>query len=129
MNLTGESFLFAPSCLGLAAYVLLAHLYIADIQAIYKLAILYHYILNMSIFYTVIGSISCIYGFYIPIRYIIIYKQKSDYKSRFLSCIRYELSFCLSIYYRYNITFPSYNLKYFSKVIFLFFVIIFYIFY
>ena len=83
MNLTGELSNIAPPCLGLAAYVLRAHLYIADIQAIYKLAILYHYILNMSMIYTIIGSISCIYGFYISIRHIIIYKQKSDYGSRF----------------------------------------------
>nr|DAY87970.1 MAG TPA: hypothetical protein [Caudoviricetes sp.] len=33
--------------------------------------------------YTIIGSTPCIYGFYMSIRNIIIYKQKSDYNSRF----------------------------------------------
>ena len=83
MNLTGEWSYIAPSCLGLSAHVLRAHLYIADIQAIYKLAIIYHYIKYMSMIYTFIGSISCIYGFYMSIMHIFIYKQKSDYKSRF----------------------------------------------
>ena len=85
MNLTGELSNTAPSCLGLAAYVLRAHLYIADIQAIYKLAILYHYIKYMSIIYTVIGSISCIYGFYISIRHILYINKKATMKAAFLS--------------------------------------------
>ena len=37
----------------------------------------------MSMIYTFIGSISCVYGFYMTIKHIFIYKQKSDYKSRF----------------------------------------------
>ena len=83
MNLTGELSNTAPSCLGLVVHMLRAHPHITIIYKLYKLAILYHYIKYMSIIYTIIGSISCIYGFYIYIRHIIIYKQKSDYKSRF----------------------------------------------
>ena len=80
----------APSCLGLSVHVLRAHLYIADIQAIYKLAILYHYIKYMSIIYIAIGSISCIYGYYISIKHIIIYKQKATIKAAF--CVIYAIA-------------------------------------
>nr|DAL06762.1 MAG TPA: hypothetical protein [Caudoviricetes sp.] len=56
----------------LGCYLLRAHLHITTIYKLYKLAILYHYILNMSIIYGCIDSIYCIYGFYMSIRHIYI---------------------------------------------------------